>query len=227
MNIAAGVFLACLLHEVPLASSPMLPSSPSSSSFSSESSAWIIFRRFAPAVAILLGVLFSSYPEKNAGWTTWSHLLQTVGTKIFYSANEMSRDWSSIGALFIMLGTLYSQRAQWVLSNTILVWMGKVSFGVFLLHSMLIRSLLCWMLYYGKKPQKIRKEDGMLAFGYLQHRDGLAMWVAIAVFFAILYAFAWLWYVHVESWCGRICQKMEDAMFDKDAGRSGKSELPQ
>ena len=226
MPVAAGVFLACLLHDIPSSSSTMLPSSPVASSFSAESSAWTLFRRFAPAVALFAGLLFSSYPEKHADWTTWSHALELVGRRVFYSGNEMSRDWSSVGALFIMLGALYSSTVQSALGNRVLVWMGKVSFAVFLLHSMLIRSILCWMLHYGTKPLKIRKEDGTLTFGYLQHRQGLAMWISIAVFFTVLYACAWLWYLYVENWCGRMCQKMEDALFEKEVGRPGKSELP-
>ena len=226
MNIAAGVFLACLLHDTPPEASASLLSSPSSSRPTRSSSAWDLFHRFGPSIAIFLGLFFSSYPEKNPSWMKWSHLLEMWGRRIFMSSSEMDRDWSSVGALFIMLGTLYSPTAQWVLSNKVLVWMGKVSFAVFLLHSTLIRSVLCWMLYYGKQPQKIRKDDGMLAFGFLEHRTGAAMWAAIAVFFATLYACAWLWYLYVETWCGKMCQSLEDEMFEKDGARPTRNDLP-
>ena len=219
MPIAAGVFSACLLHEMPSDSTPILPPSSSSSTSTNKSPVKGGFQRFAPATALLLGIMFSSYPEKNADWTFWSRFFQRLGVRIFKSPNEMDREWSSLGALFIMLGTLYCPTAQSVLSHKILVWMGKVSFGVFLLHSMLIRSLLCWMLYYGKQPQKIRKDDGILTFGWLERRQGLTMWAAISLFFTVLYTSAWLWYRYVESWCGRICQKLEDALFEADFSR--------
>ena len=202
MNVSAGILLAELLFDQEDAPSQLISCH--------------YFRAFR-ILLMAAGILISGYPEANAQWSTWSSLLQDLGNKIFCPGTELSRSWGSIGATLIMLGVLYSPTLQHGLSHPILVWMGKVSFAVFLIHSLLLRSVLCWMLFcFSTAPPDLTDEEGNVHTMPLPRVGGFGLVIVIAIFFPIVYLCSHLWSTHVEPRCNQITQWIEDRMMDQD-----------
>ena len=132
MNVCAGMFIAELFYD----QADAKPAAVSAGSC-----------KALPVLVLLTGMIIAGYPEKNAEWCLWSDYLKILGAKIFFPGAELSRTWGSVGTTLMLLGMLYLPPLQASLSHPFLVWMGKVSFSIFLIHSFLVRSVFCWMLY--------------------------------------------------------------------------------
>ena len=204
MNIGAGILLAELLTDMSASASP-------SSIFSSRP-----YTRILPPLIIFIGCIIAGFPEKNPNWVTWSAYLNRLGSDIFKAKTEFSRNWGSVGSSLILLGCLYSPHAKAGLSHPYLVWMGKVSFSIFLIHGFLIKSFLCWMLYWNAEAPSMVDDEGSQYTGWLPHVRGPKLAFSLLAFFAVLYPLAWGWYFYVESACGRAVQWVEEWMLDEE-----------
>ena len=172
--------------------------------------------KILPPLIILVGCIVAGYPEKNNAWATWSYFVNQLGLKVFKAKTEMSRNWGSVGSSLILLGCLYSPHAKAGLSHPYLVWMGKVSYSVFLIHSFLIKSILCWMLYWGSTAPTMVDDEGSQYTGWLPHARGPRLAASLLVFFGVLYPLAWAWFVYVESACGKVVSWIEDKLLEDD-----------
>ena len=188
-----------------------IPSSPTRTSFRTNS-----LTKILPPLIILLGCIIAGYPEKNPNWAPWSHYLNYIGSHIFKAKSELSRCWASVGSSLILLGCLYSPHAKSALSHPYLVWMGKVSFSVFLIHGFLIKSFLCWLLYWNSRAPTLMNDDGEQYMGWLPHPRGPRLALSLLAFFAVLYPAAWVWYVYVETACGRAVGWIEEQLLEED-----------
>lgn len=54
-----------------------------------------------------------------------------------------------------MSGILISPHARWLLARRPLQWLGKVSFAIYLLHGLLMRTVFAWVLHFGHHKQQI------------------------------------------------------------------------
>lgn len=233
MNASAGIFLVELFYDhhqaqaQAAADAETLTTTGSSSSSSSIYSSKLLP---IPTLTLLSGMIIAGFPEKNADWCFWSQCLTAIGTKLFGPAADLSRQWSSIGTSMILFGLLYLPTAQSFLSHPVLVWMGKVSFSVFLIHSMLIRSLFCWMLY--TKSSSVLPYKKMVVVdngndkeedwnnlhsssgigGKLPPATGIHLLLTYVVFFSLLYLSAHLWMNYVESRCMDLARWIEGRM---------------
>ena len=216
MNVATGMFLAELLTD----------STHSSSLTKSSKSCPSLLSKILPPLTLFFGLIVAGFPEKNPSWTVWSHVLDRIGLRIFFTNSELDRDWGSVGGGLILLGTLYTPSAKAVLGHKGLVWMGKVSYSVFLIHTALIRSLLCWMLYHGVEADRVVDEEGVISKGRLRHRMGAGMVVSLIVFFVLLYPAAWAWWRWVEAACGRAVAWLEERMFEEELRDKGRVPPP-
>ena len=202
MNVSAGMYLAEVFFDQAEEEEKM----------SEPRSPWTLW----PTLLLAAGLVIAGYPEDHTDWTAWSLFLQNLGESLFRDVPELSRKWGSVGGSFIILGVMYLPAVQHALSHRFLVWMGKVSFSVFLIHSFLIRSVLCWMLFWHAEAPEWEEEDGTVMVGRLPHVRGLRCAIIITVFFAITYYFAHLWTLHVESRCAQVVQWVEDRMSSED-----------
>ncbi len=202
MNVSAGMFLAEMFFDQ--AETEEEDSEPQSS--------WKLW----PTLLLAAGLVIAGYPEDHTDWTAWSLFLQNLGQTLFRDVPELSRKWGSVGGSFIILGVMYLPAVQRALSHRFLVWMGKVSFSVFLIHSFLIRSVLCWMLFWNSEAPEWEEEDGTIMVGRLPHVRGFSCAVIIGIFFVIVYYFAHLWTLYVETRCAQVVQWIEDRMSSED-----------
>ena len=98
---------------------------------------------------ILLALLLMSYPSgypEAAGWSKWMYEL---GAR-FLPAGNLDRMYGSLGGILLVFGILVSPHARWALSQKPLEWLGQVSFAIYLLHGMLLRTVFAWVLHLGQ-----------------------------------------------------------------------------
>ncbi|KAG9241043.1 acyltransferas-like protein [Calycina marina] len=166
-------------------------------------------------ICIIFGLMLASYPEKNPEWRPWSLFMLRVGHRIFPDGSEYPRNYSSLGLFCITLGIHFSSGVKDVLSNKYLLWFGKNSFAVYLLHGTLLRTILVWMLFGVSFPKDVEKEGKMVPGPPLKicGRVGWYFWVPI--WLVMLYSIANQWTKHVDPFCARMTARIENYMFEE------------
>ena len=183
------------------------------------------FRYLRRGLASLLGIaalVICGFPEYNWEWSVWSQALADVGNRIFPRGLQQHRMWPSIGMTLLALSISYLPAVQRALSHRYLVWLGSVSFPMYLLHGPLIRSLLCWMLY-GWPTTKVKGEL-LTAVRQVEEVQGSMSWPAswmyywaFPTFFVVLLTACHYWRLYVERWCSRITANVERFMCVENA----------
>lgn len=180
---------------------------------------WISTRRwpgrFLTLVLLFIGLLFCSYPEHDAEFVPWSNALLSLSKYIFPPNHpDTPRFYTGLGLTLISLAIHFSDISKTILSNKYLLWAGKNSFAVYLLHGTLIRTILVWMLYGISAPKDTVGADGSVkAAPHLTLGSPLWFWICIPIWFCILYYIANLWTTYVDTWAGTITKKLEKATF--------------
>ena len=59
-------------------------------------------------------------------------------------------------------------------------------------------------------------DDGEQYMGWLPHPRGPRLALSLLAFFAVLYPAAWVWYVYVETACGRAVGWIEEQLLEED-----------
>jgi hypothetical protein len=133
----------------------------------------------------------------------------------------------------LIVGIFFSRNARRFLTQPLFNFLGRVSFPVYLLHNTLIRTVLIWMVYgqsaMSAPPDSHRPTDNADASGqaiHLKRARPLAFIFIIPIFYAILYAVAYLWVLYVDPLCARMVEWMKNLMFDEDILGQEKAMLP-
>lgn len=172
------------------------------------------FQNYAPAVAwgnarrwtstvlgpllILLGLCLASYPEGDPNLASWSRFQYKIGTYVFNENQDFPRFYTAFGAQSICFGIHFCPGLREVLSNRYFLWLGKLSFAVYLIHGTLLRTLLATMLWgIGSPPEGEHLHTSKLRFCF---------WYPI--WMAVLYICADSWVKHVDPFCGRLTQRL-------------------
>lgn len=171
-----------------------------------------------------------SQPSDHPQSAPWSNYLETLGQKIFPPQGDLARTWGSVGSMILIIAIMISPHARRLLSRKPLIWLGKVSFPIYLLHGTFMRSLLAWFTFAGQTPQpfEIPTPEGE---SYSVHRypqpGSFRILLSIAVSMGCMLAAAHYWTKNVEPVFGHITKSAEDIMFGKgDGGSSGNSGRP-
>ena len=182
---------------------------------------WIAARKWpgrvlAP-ILIFIGLLLASYPETKPELMPWSNFMLKMAGWIFPPNHpDTPRFYSGIGLEFLALGMHFSDHVKAVLSNKYLLWAGKNSFAVYLLHGTLLRTILVWMLYGIAAPPDIIQEDGThTAAPHLKLGGRLQWYFWLPIWFVIQYWIANLWMKYVDPLCARITQNLEEYVFEE------------
>jgi hypothetical protein len=168
----------------------------------------------------------ASYPEKNAEWMPWSNFMLKLSDYIFPPNHpDTPRFYTGLGLTFLAVGIHFSDFVKALLSHKYLLWLGKNSFAVYLLHGTLLRTVLVWMEYGFIPPQDIVNDDGTVHEGkHLELGGRLRFWFWIPVWFVLQYYLANLWTSYVDPFCARVTEKIEKYVFEDE---EEKSVLPQ
>lgn len=176
---------------------------------------------------IALGLYICSFPEDHSEWTSWSHRIAGAIKILIPRNGELSRYVHSVGAQVFVLGIQFSDIAKKVLSHDVLVWMGKTSFAVYLIHPLFIRTVLVWVMYgnvtlpqdYDESGKPL--EPGILIWG----KESGVTFTALALFYVVVYAASNYWTLHVEAWCVRVLDDLEALVLRKNALQAKSKQL--
>jgi peptidoglycan/LPS O-acetylase OafA/YrhL len=101
---------------------------------------------------IVLSLLLMSYPSSYIETASWSTLLRDFAVKYFPEDVQFSleRAYGSLGGILLVAGIVISPHIRWTLSRPPLLWLGKVSFAIYLLHGTFLRTVFVWVLHLGQ-----------------------------------------------------------------------------
>lgn len=183
LNIVTGMFVAELHNHYKDSATSILPAP-------------------IPAMMIVFGMFLAGYPQDNPQNAHWSHVMQKIMHSITVEKSDVRRYWDHLGASTVLLGIFFSARARKILTSPVFNFLGRVSFPVYLLHNTFIKSVLTWMIYLPSAMNPPRNEKGEqqdLRRGSTTH-----IFIAVAVFYYLLYRSAALWIKHVDPICANI-----------------------
>jgi len=206
MNVFVGVILAEL--------SIIMPALTNSAGF--RTAAMLITVPLA-----LLALVFMSMPMDNYWSTKWSGTIMDFFHPVFPEYTEPPRQVISLGAQLLCLSIVLSPILRQIFTSAPLLWVGKVSFAIYLLHGPLMRSVLSWCLYFGSTPLEIPSEIPAVLLYPLP--GGFRMIMSLMVFLVVLGGVAHLWTTRMEPVFAKLTKKAEDVMFTTDYTMSPRS----
>lgn len=165
-----------------------------------------------PYGLVILGLYLCSFPDQYAEQTAWSSQLAHIGDAIFPKGANVSRYFASVGAQMVCLGAMLSPTIRRLLSNRVLLWLGSISFPLYLIHGPLMRSVLVYLLYW---PMSLGFRPALLADGttnpesYIPTPKIFRLGVILSLFFAFLLFVVRLWSIHVEPKMGAATNSLE------------------
>lgn len=160
-----------------------------------------ILRQIIPYFFAVLGLYLCSFPDSYYEVAPWSNRLYQIGQMIFPANPLYGRFWPGIGAQMLCAAILYSPSMRTALSHRYLLWLGALSFPLYLLHGPFLRSLMTYMIFlpswWNGSPSPIPVPGTpMIA-------------IMLPIFFAILLVVVKLWAVHVEPYFGVMTDRFE------------------
>ncbi|KAL8959538.1 MAG: hypothetical protein Q9193_003623 [Seirophora villosa] len=172
--------------------------------------------RYSPLFALpllVVGLVFMSFPSQFQDWAPWSDRLLQWYWKIAPANAELSRFWPTIGAQVLTFSIIMSPHLRRALSHRWFLWLGKLSFPLYLLHGSFMRSVLAWLLFSRQQITEI-EEEGQKHMRY--PLPGVATFmVVMPIFFVILFTATHFWAIKIEPYFGIITKTAEDVMFGK------------
>lgn len=169
------------------------------------------------------GLFIASYPGEHPEWAAWSNYMFDLAQYIFPPDVNIGKRYTALGVDLIILAIYLSPSTKDFLSNRFLLWLGKQSFAVYLIHGTMLRVILCWMLYgisgqpwEGGEAQTDDQRD------WLPIRPPWVVAISIPVWIGLVYACAAAWTAYVDTFCASMTAKLERAVFVDDE----KADLP-
>ncbi|KAJ5561749.1 hypothetical protein N7535_003790 [Penicillium sp. DV-2018c] len=180
-----------------------------------------ILFRILPYGLVTLGLYICSYPDQFAGQTAWSSQLESLAEMLFPQGAHVGRYYAGLGAQMICLGVILSASMRRILSHPVLLWLGSISFPLYLLHGPLMRSVLVYIIYL---PMSVGFTPAVRADGtpdpesYIPTPNPLRLGIALVAFFVFLLYVVQQWAKHVEPRLGAATAAFE--RFSRSWGRS-------
>ncbi|KAL9639971.1 MAG: hypothetical protein Q9204_000880 [Flavoplaca sp. TL-2023a] len=174
------------------------------------------FARFSPLFApplVICALILMSFPSQFQDWAPWSDLLLRWYWRIAPQNAELMRFWPTLGAQMLTFTVVMSPHLRRALSHRWLLWLGKISFPLYLLHGSFMRSVLAWLLFARSKLTEIEEEGHQ----YMRYPlpGAPTFLVVLPIFMLILLTAAHFWAIKVEPHFGTITKTAEDIMFVK------------
>lgn len=159
-------------------------------------------------VCLVIGLVIASCPEKNFEWAPWSNNLKFFLSYFLPKDPNYARFSSSIGLIFISLAIHFSSFARDILSTRAFLWLGKQSFGVYLLHGPLIRTTLSWIVFGFDIPSDTENDKGEKQIGRFPPPSGFQLLICIAFWLPFMYSIATAWTTFIDPWCSKNTERI-------------------
>lgn len=176
-------------------------------------------RSIMSMVFLISGLYIASLPDRHHDWQPWSLGLRKFMAAILPENPDFPRFSSGLGLNIIAIGLHLSPTARSILSNRFFLWLGRMSFAVYLLHNQILRSVLCWMVYGIAIPAE---GEPPLAF-----TNPGKLFALVPIYLVLTYGSAHLWTTYVDSFCARISERMVSVVKVDTSEKPGPSLLPQ
>ncbi|KAJ5958428.1 Acyltransferase 3 [Penicillium vulpinum] len=169
-------------------------------------------------IPLTISALFlASYPGEHPEWAGWSNVMLKASQYIFPPGVNVGKRYTAIAVDMIILAIFFSPSTKNFLSSRLLLWLGKQSFAVYLIHGTMLRVVLCWMLYGitgqpWEGPEAATDDPRV----WLPIRSPWVVAISIPVWIGLVYLVAALWTAYVDTFCASITQKLERAVFVED-----------
>ncbi|KAL5412843.1 hypothetical protein PMIN04_009673 [Paraphaeosphaeria minitans] len=155
-----------------------------------------------PALMIIAGLFMAGFPQDSPQNARWSDSMANFMEAITVEKTDIRRYWDHMGGATVLLGIFFSRNARRLLTSPIFNFLGRVSFPVYLMHNTFIKSVLTWMVYLPSAMNPPRDEKGHQMD--LQRGSTTHMFIAVAVFYYVLYRAAALWVHHIDPLCANL-----------------------
>ncbi|KAL8716378.1 MAG: hypothetical protein Q9220_000285 [cf. Caloplaca sp. 1 TL-2023] len=167
---------------------------------------------FAPPL-VICALMLMSFPSQFQDWARWSDILLQGFRKIAPVNAEVSRFWPTLGAQLLTITIVMSPHLRRFFGHRWFLWLGKISFPLYLLHGSFLRSILAWMLFARSRLTEV-EEEGKKHMRY--PLPGIPTFLAaMPVFMVILFTATHFWAIKVEPYFGIMTKTAEDIMFGK------------
>ena len=180
----------------------------------------------SPPLALFALVLMS-VPSDYAGNVPWSATLVSLGERLAPPQIDFSRFFGSFGGLLLVLAIVVSPHLRAMLSRPALLWLGKVSFPIYLLHGTFMRSVFAWLMFAGREMQSFEVKDGEVVGQVWRYPlpGVVRTFASVVASMGLCLLAAHYWASRVEPCFGRITKAIEDEMFGR-RGEAPKTVLP-
>lgn len=183
--------------------------------------------RVLPYPFAVLGLYLCSFPDQYYEQVAWSRQLWQIGLAIFPQNISMGRYFAGLGAQILCFSVLHSPSMRHALSNRYLLWLGGISFPLYLLHGPLMRSVMTYLLF-GRAAltfQPATLEDGTPdPESLIPVPSFFTLWLLLPIFFTFLLVVVKWWSVRVEPYFGTATNQLEN--FARSWGKGGLSGSP-
>ncbi|KAJ5256705.1 hypothetical protein N7478_012809 [Penicillium angulare] len=197
-NVYAGMFLAELNADYGAQAPSMMP--------------WPI-----STLMMLSGLFLASFPDENPTWAPWSRALNSLAQYIVPAGGEINRYVVSFGTTLFVFGVFFSREGRQILSHPFMNFLGRISFPIYLLHDIFIRTILSWLVYRQSIFQKgLSPTDQEGKPMWFERGGTLTFAIAIPLFYIILIYIAHLWTIYVDPLCGRLVLWFSKQAFGED-----------
>ncbi|KAF4337246.1 hard surface induced 3 [Fusarium beomiforme] len=158
--------------------------------------------RFIPCLGfffVFTGLFIASYPESGIERATWSRWQDWILSGILPKDSEFPQFASAFGFNLLTIGGALIPEYRTLLSHPILLWLGRYSFAVYLLHGTLLRWLLCWMVYGPGLPSNVQIEEPGELLAKATYPGNPRLLVCLPFWLTVLYGSAALWTRYVDT----------------------------
>lgn len=190
-------------------------------------------RMLASVFFLVFGFFVASLPDDHYDWQPWSQSLFETMRAILPRSPDFPRFSSGLGLILIVMGLHFSNGARNVLASKPFIWLGRMSFAVYLLHNQILRSVLCWMVYGFHLPdQPEAVEDPETGEWYepepgrLEFPGATRLFMFLPIYWFLVYGAAWLWTTYVDAWAARCTEKLVGIVKEEEKLEKSEPLLP-
>lgn len=181
-------------------------------------------------IVLFTGLFLGGYPHEHEDWQPWSWWMHntfvdpagngTRGSLVVPLGSDPPRRFSSACVQLCAIAIFLSPPMREALSHRLLLWLGRHSFAVYLVHGTILRTVGIWIVYgitgepwtpAGKNPDGTEMEQEWLP-PISGHRKKLA----VVVFVTLTYVAAWAWMKWVDTACATATQWLENKVFEDE-----------
>lgn len=168
----------------------------------------------------MVALILMSYPGSFHETASWSSWLYDMGVRYLpdVTVDALDRTYGSLGGILLILGILVSPHARWVCSRRPLLWLGKVSYAIYLLHGLMMRTVFAWVLHLGQ-PLEVFHQHGDDGSDYHFQRypvPGFGQCALATVVLAVCLGVAsQVWRVKMEPMFAKLAARLEGLVMGK------------